>query len=77
MTHATLQQALYQRGLSIRRAAPVLGVHWCTVRDYLSGRRPITQDRAQLIQMRLAQYDTDPWLHADKAMAQTQSKRKK
>lgn len=73
MTPTTLRAALHERGLSIRAAAPVLGVHWCTVRDYLSGRKPITQDRADLIELRLASYDADPWRHRE---MQTQSARR-
>lgn len=57
MTPDTLRAELKARDLSIRRAAPVLRVHYCTIRDYLSGRRNICPDRAELIRLRLADYD--------------------
>ncbi len=57
MTRDELRAELDQRGLSIRRGADVLQVRWETVRDYLSGRRRINDDRADLIRMRLAEYD--------------------
>lgn len=60
MTPETLRLALQQRELSIRQAAPILGVHYSTLAQYLTGAMPITQTRADSIGVRLRRYDESP-----------------
>ncbi len=48
---------LDRRGLSQRRAARILGLHWVSINRYARGRAEITDERAALIRMRLAEYD--------------------
>ena len=57
MTADELQCELTRRGLSVRRAAAVLELDPSYLWRLLSGQRPIGRDRADLIQMRLADYD--------------------
>ena len=48
---------LERRGLSQRRAAQILGLHYVTTNRYARGRATITDERAALIRMRLAEFD--------------------
>jgi len=59
MTPDTLRAELSRRGLSIRRGAVVLGLDPSYLWRLLSGQRPINRDRALLIELRLAEYDTE------------------
>lgn len=57
MTPKQLRNELDKRGLSQTEAARVLGIDRTYLWMLLQGRRNITRDRADLIRMRLAEYD--------------------
>jgi len=75
MTPSDLQSLLDARGLRTKDSARVLRIDRTMLWRLLNGERSITADRADLIRMRLAEYDEDPWAQRDRVMAQTQSKR--
>jgi len=74
MTPSDLQSLLDKRGLRTQDAARVLRIDRTMLWRLLKGERSITADRADLIRMRLAEYDEDPWAHRDRELAQTQSR---
>ena len=57
MTSDDFNGELQRRGLSQRRAARILGLHYVTTNRYARGRADITDERAALIRMRLAEFD--------------------
>jgi len=57
MTSDDFNGELQRRGLSQRRAARILGLHWVSINRYARGRAEITDERAALIRMRLAEFD--------------------
>jgi len=52
-----LRAAIQQRGLTLTKAASVLGVSRVHISNMQSGKSRITPDRASLIRMRLDEYD--------------------
>lgn len=57
MTPQELRKEMDERNLTLNRAAFVLKVDRQTVWRYLHGVRSITDDRAELIRLRLDQFD--------------------
>ena len=57
MTPTNLQHELDQRGLGTYQAAPVLRLSRSYIWMLLHGQRNITAERAELIRLRLAEYD--------------------
>lgn len=63
MTGDELRQEIEDRGLSIRQAARVLAMDASYIGRLMRGDRPINDDRADLIRIRLTRWDARQQAH--------------